>query len=280
MADYLSEQLGLELPDGLKESDGLNEEVLQLLLKDKSYQVQVVSQVDSTNRWAERIIKNGEAVDGLVLTAEHQSQGQGSRGRTWISPFASSLAFSFLKPAMVLKTVSGFTLSMGIALARALQTLGCNDVELKWPNDVLINRQKLGGILVTVLSDVFGQSWFVIGVGINVYPHSEIRSVQKACTVLSDHITVESRNHVLARLIRHMDQVYQYFLAHGFDKVLQNEWADYNALAESAFELDANGSNYSVVGCGVDENGALVFEIEGQRMVAINADILNFYSDQ
>lgn len=104
-----------------------------------------------------------------VWLAEHQTAGRGRRGRQWICAFGSSLylsmAWRFDRP---LSAVAGLSLIAGLAVAETLERLGVERVALKWPNDVVIDRRKLSGILVEAAGEAAGPVTAVIGVGLNV----------------------------------------------------------------------------------------------------------------
>jgi BirA family biotin operon repressor/biotin-[acetyl-CoA-carboxylase] ligase len=116
------------------------------------------SEVDSTNRVAADLVRAG-AGDGLVVVAEHQSSGRGRRGRTWESQPGSSLLVS-----VVLRPVPALvTLAAGLAAAEACEAVARVAVRLKWPNDVMGDAGKLGGILSEVVGDAV-----VVGLGLNL----------------------------------------------------------------------------------------------------------------
>lgn len=105
---------------------------------------------------------------GIACIAEQQTAGRGRRGRHWVSPFGAnvylSLLWQFELPAAAL---AGLSLATGVAVARALRDLGVTEVALKWPNDLLWQERKLGGILVEVSGEADGPTRTVIGVGVN-----------------------------------------------------------------------------------------------------------------
>jgi BirA family transcriptional regulator, biotin operon repressor / biotin---[acetyl-CoA-carboxylase] ligase len=103
--------------------------------------------------------------EGVVLAAEQQSAGRGRLGRTWVSPPRAALTFSvLLRPAAVPRArLSWLPLLAGVAVAAAVRTVTGLDAQLKWPNDVLVNAGKLGGILAEAAGDAV-----VVGIGVNV----------------------------------------------------------------------------------------------------------------
>ena len=116
------------------------------------------AELDSTNRLAADLASAG-APDGVVVGADHQTAGRGRRGRTWDSrPGASLLVSVILRPAPAL-----VTLAAGVAAAEACEAVAGVVVGLKWPNDLLLDGAKLGGILSERVGDAA-----VVGLGVNL----------------------------------------------------------------------------------------------------------------
>jgi BirA family biotin operon repressor/biotin-[acetyl-CoA-carboxylase] ligase len=138
----------------------------------------VVAETASTN--ADLRERAGTLQSPLLLAAERQTAGRGRAGRSWLAEPGDSLCFSLAWPFKgPLHRLSGLSLAVGVALAEALRAppMPANDgshhastpVMLKWPNDLLVDGAKLGGILIeTVGAAARDGMWAVIGVGLNV----------------------------------------------------------------------------------------------------------------
>ena len=130
-------------------------------------QLQILDVAESTNSLLLKSIVQGEG-HGRCLVVEMQTHGRGRRGRSWQSALGGSLSFSVLWQFNVgVSQLSGLSLAVGVALARALRELGVSDIQLKWPNDVLHGYHKLGGVLIELQGDALGPSATVVGVGLN-----------------------------------------------------------------------------------------------------------------
>lgn len=126
-------------------------------------EVRVVDTTVSTNADLAAAARAGEA-EGLVLVAEHQTSGRGRLDRTWESPTRAGLTFSvLLRPALDLAHLSLLPLIAGLATVEAISAVSGVDAGLKWPNDVLVDGCKLGGLLVEIAGGAA-----VIGIGLNV----------------------------------------------------------------------------------------------------------------
>lgn len=128
--------------------------------------LRVVEETGSTNADVAAAAAAG-AAEGLVLVAEHQHTGRGRLGRGWSSPPRAGLTVSFLLrpgPAVPAARFGWLPLLAGVALTRAVRRLAGLEASLKWPNDLLVEARKCGGILV----ELAGDGAVVVGIGLNV----------------------------------------------------------------------------------------------------------------
>lgn len=234
-------------------------------------ELSVLDAIDSTNAEAMRRAEQG-AASGLVVTAEQQSAGRGRRGRQWVSPYASnlyvSLLWEFTQGAAVLE---GLSLAVGVAVARALESVGVGRVSLKWPNDIVVESAKLGGILIEMSGDAAGTCQVVIGIGINVkMPLAAAQEIDQTWTDVSSLIAnrsqatiseqaVPTRNALLAALLDELLPLVSNFESAGF-AAWREAWMQLDAYADTPVVLDSGASQVAGVARGVDERGALQLE--------------------
>lgn len=130
-------------------------------------ELHVFESLPSTNTWlGERAPGPPGRLDAAI--ALHQTAGRGRRGSAWIAPAGSGLCLSVRWTyASIPPAPSALTLALGLAAATALDSLGVQDIELKWPNDLVRDGRKLGGVLVESAGANGGMS-VVAGIGINV----------------------------------------------------------------------------------------------------------------
>lgn len=124
--------------------------------------------VDSTNERAFAAISDGSARHGDVHLAEGQSAGRGRLGRTWASAPGEGLYLSLVLLPATLPRSTALTMATGLALLEAAHVLGAGGAGLKWPNDVLVDGAKLGGILVEARGLDPERPHAVVGIGLNV----------------------------------------------------------------------------------------------------------------
>jgi BirA family biotin operon repressor/biotin-[acetyl-CoA-carboxylase] ligase len=249
---------GYRLPGGL---DWLETERIGAAAENRGLVVQVVDECESTNAELLSAAEVGLR-SGAVLAAELQTRGRGRLGRTWYSGLGSSLTFSLLwRFEKSMASLGGLSLAVGLGVARALAACGV-DVGLKWPNDLLWQGRKLGGILIEVRGDSLGPCAAVIGIGLNVRLPQEVKSRidQPAADLADAGAETASRTEVLIAVLDALTQVLVEFDRDGFAP-LRSEWMRHHAHQDRAVTLSApDGSTLHGMARGVDEHACLLIE--------------------
>jgi BirA family biotin operon repressor/biotin-[acetyl-CoA-carboxylase] ligase len=237
--------------------------------------IHVHLEVDSTNNWLREVALNGAAT-GTVCVAEMQSAGRGRRGRTWVSPFAASLYLSLLWRANCgAAALGGLSLVTGIAILRALQSLGIEGAGLKWPNDVLAGRDKLAGVLIDVVGESNGPCALIIGVGINMnMPGEAAHAIDQSWTDLRrlDDDTVFSRNELAGRVLTELIPVMELFEREGLQPFL-DDWRRYDLVSGQRVDLLLPNERISGTACGIDDGGALLVNTRDGRRRFLSGDV-------
>ena len=214
-------------------------------------QVRVVERCGSTNSLLLR--EPGDAT--LVLAAEHQTDGRGRRGRRWHSTPGADLTFSVAatlrRPARELGALS---LVAGVAATRALRSAGVQRAALKWPNDLVVDGAKLGGILVeTRGSQAATRAVFGFGVNCRRAPEREARLRRPLASL--DAFVAPDRNALIRDISRELLAALERFELRGFEAA---EWEALHAHAGQRLRVRlADGRTLSGIACGLAEDGAL-----------------------
>jgi BirA family biotin operon repressor/biotin-[acetyl-CoA-carboxylase] ligase len=138
-------------------------------------QIRVVRRCTSTNALLLADALAAAQARPVLLAAEAQSAGRGRRGRRWHCEPGAGVTFSIARRMRCTpQALVGLPLAIGAAAARALRSLGARGVALKWPNDLMARRRKLGGILIETRSLAAGITWVVVGIGINCRPQPRL----------------------------------------------------------------------------------------------------------
>ena len=208
------------------------------------------------------------APSGSVIVVDRQHAGRGSRGRHWLATPQASLTFSVLwRFDGGLERLAGLSLAVGLAVVRALESCGAAGIALKWPNDVLHDGAKLGGILVELQSQTqndSGSALAVIGIGVNLtLPDGEVErdGVALPVAALANALAELPDRHLLfARLLIELAQVFDDFSAGGFT-VLREQWQSRHAWQDRPVRLLRDGRVVQQGICrGADDDGALLVQ--------------------
>lgn len=222
--------------------------------------LEVHDHLDSTNTYLMKKLSAG-LTHASCVAANLQTNGRGRRGRSWQAGLGASLTFSVLWRFQCGATgLSGLSLAVGIAMIRALHSFGVTDAKLKWPNDVLIGREKLAGILIELQGDMEGPSVAVIGVGINLnLPNSIKQQIDQPATDLASVTqTPINPNALLGSLLNHLTDVLSTFEQRGFASV-RDEWTQHHAYHHQQVKmLHPDGSETVGTVVNVAEDGNLL----------------------
>ena len=129
-----------------------------------------VDAIDSTNSFVRKFYEGNKDFEPVCVRAITQTAGRGQRGSNWVSKTGKNLTFSILYPQKKLNISKHFLLSASVSLAviEALATLDIPDLKVKWPNDILSAKLKIGGILIENIVKTEGIVASVIGIGLNI----------------------------------------------------------------------------------------------------------------
>ncbi len=214
--------------------------------------------IDSTNALALKLAADG-AEHGTVVVAEEQTAGRGRLGRTWFSEKSSGIYTSvILRPPLSPATAPVLTLMTGLAAQKAVAAVTGLAVDIRWPNDLLVNGKKVCGILTEMSAEVDRIHAVVLGIGINVN-HSqmppELESI--ATSLRMEARRVISRIKVLVTLLREIDRHYQLLLQEGNFAITERwEAASSFAYGKRVRIVTAAGEVLATT-AGVEPSGAL-----------------------
>lgn len=233
--------------------------------------VHFAEKVDSTNEWAKTLGKEG-AAHGTLAVAEYQSAGKGRLGRRWTAPAGSSVMMTILlRPDFEPQYAPMLTVVMGLSVAQAAQRIGV-DTSIKWPNDVVVSRKKICGILTEMSVEEGNIRYVVIGVGINVNLDTlPDELADKATSLYLETGKTYDRNEMVAYVMECFEENYERFVKSGDLALLQE---DYNRMLANCGQpvrvLDPL-SPYEGIARGIDQKGELVVEKTDGTVVCVSA---------
>ena len=222
----------------------------------------ILFDVDSTNAW----LLKAQQRHAVVCLAERQHAGRGRRGRDWLAPFATNLTLSLgWRFDLDITALSSFSLICGVAVVRALQRFGVTELGLKWPNDIICQNKKLGGILIEMRGESGGPCELVIGVGLNLRVSTEQAASITQPWIDLQHCESISRNRLAAALI---DELLEACIAcsQGQFEDYLSQWRVLNIHHQLPVTLHLmDGRQISGYFADIDESGALLLSEKGQQ---------------
>jgi BirA family biotin operon repressor/biotin-[acetyl-CoA-carboxylase] ligase len=229
----------------------------------------VDAEIDSTSSALLRDAAAGAAL-GSVRLAERQTAGRGRRGRSWMSPVAANVYLSVLwRFGGGLSALAGLSVAAGVAAAQALQACGATGVRLKWPNDLVLDGCKLGGLLVDAAGEWQGPCHAVVGIGINVrMPPAIGAGIDQPWTDLAQALAPAApptRNALAAALLGTLLPALARFDAEGLAP-FRAGFEALDALAGRAIDVHDGGAPWSARAAGLCDDGRLrVIDGEGRE---------------
>lgn len=258
-------------------SDAFNKKTVLQFVDDGLFPggVHLFDSIDSTNDWSLGELRQGRALP-FVCMADHQSKGRGRRGRRWLSPPAAniylSLAWHFQLSADRLGVLS---LAQGVAVIRALKTIGINNAWLKWPNDVLIEDEKIAGVLIETSGIRANSCNAVIGIGLNCrMPENVVAESEMHWTDVARSIEgVPDRNALAATVISETINMCRQYQQKG--AAIISEFGHELAVLQGRdveVHLD-DGSHLTATVLGINAAGELRVLVKGRERVFNSADV-------
>jgi BirA family biotin operon repressor/biotin-[acetyl-CoA-carboxylase] ligase len=213
---------------------------------------------DSTNTQALYLAQAG-AEHGTIVVAEEQTAGRGRLGRTWYSEKSSGIYVSaILRPPFSPTAAPILTLMAGLAAQQTLSAITGLSVDIRWPNDVLVNGKKVAGILTEMYAELGRLHAVVLGVGINVN-HSEMPAGLKP-TATSLRIESQrpwSRVQICIALLKELERYYHLLLERGSGAIAEH-WAAASTYAiGKRIRILTEEAERLATTIGLDSSGAL-----------------------
>lgn len=258
----------LSAPDALIDSE------ISYKLKTTVIGKKVVSyhSVKSTNIVASELASVGEG-EGTIVTAETQTKGKGRLGRKWHSPEKSGIYLSIiLKPKFKPEKAPGLSIMTAVALADTCKSFTGANVQIKWPNDLLLNSKKVAGILTELSADKNKIEYVIIGVGINLNQKSDDfpEELRKTATSIR-RINKRKVDRILflKKFLYQFEKQYLSYQKYQL-KAVQKKVRSYSSLIGSKVKLAQGNSIIEGVAVQIDESGALIVN-NGEKDIRINS---------
>ena len=240
----------------------------------------VFDTLDSTNAWAMQHSREGP-VKPFACIADSQTQGRGRRGRRWVSPPRSNIYLSLAWPfRRAVNELSALPIVIGKAIVDVLHSLGIGGAVQKWPNDVLVNADKIAGVLIETVNISETGCTAVIGIGLNWrMPADAVIDGDAGWTDVSrclrehDGGSIPGRNRLAAALLRACSDACRRYERDG--AALLSESSDMRALfsGQQVNVLLEGGQPVQGLALGLTGGGELRVWVDGEERVFNSADV-------
>jgi len=221
--------------------------------------LEILGSIPSTNDYC----RTQPSVDGLhICLAEHQSKGKGRFGRDWHSPFGANIYLSCGWPVeQDVSNLSGLSLVVSLAVITALTDYGIADLSIKWPNDIVWQGKKLGGILIELQAESHALTQVIIGIGLNVnMSHADTSHISQPWTSLQTILSAaQDRNKIVGLLLARLMHYITLFTQYGFGHFSQ-QWLQYDNLLHRKIGLKVGKDIIYGIAQGTNSQGYLLLK--------------------
>lgn len=231
--------------------------------------------VKSTNDLAGQMAESG-GPEGMIVTAEQQSQGRGRLGRNWFSPEGSGIYLSILlRPRIKPDQAPGLSIMTAVALAETFEEYAPGEIQIKWPNDILISGKKISGILTELSAERNKINHVIVGIGINVnqkaadFPH-DIRRIATSLRVATKHQV--NRAELLKKFLTRFEIEYLAYQKYGLKKA-QKRLRKYSSMLGKTVRLLSGDNVIEGVATDIDPSGALILYHGGKRILIAAGEV-------
>lgn len=254
--------------------DRLSPDEVQSLTETKWAGVKVIyyEETDSTNIRAKALAEEG-AEHGTLVIAGRQNAGKGRRGRGWISPKGENIYMSILlRPEFEPSKAPMLTLVMAYSVAQALREKEEINAKIKWPNDVVLHKKKICGILTEMSAEIDYINHVVIGVGINTnMEQMEAEIAEKATSLKIEEGRTVMRAGLIAQVMKYFEENYEKFMKDGDLSGIKDAYNDMLVNQDRDVRVLEPGNEYDAHAIGINETGELLVKKEDGSLEKIFA---------
>ncbi|MSQ45664.1 MAG: biotin--[acetyl-CoA-carboxylase] ligase [Ignavibacteria bacterium] len=243
----------------------MNSTLIENLLKTKEIGRQIVflKEIDSTNLFAREIPSN-TITNGMIIVADHQTEGKGRRGRTWIDESRANILCSLILTN--LKSTSLLPIIAGISIVESIFECTNLKAECKWPNDVFLNKKKISGCLIEQIGNIT-----IIGIGINVNQNNFGDLANNATSLFNETGIKWEREVLLVNLLNRMETLLSIY--ENSSSQIIDLWKKYVTFIGKEVNISTELENYSATAVDITEDGLLIIRKDNNLQTLTAGDI-------
>lgn len=212
--------------------------------------------------------------EGTVIIANEQTNGKGRLGRKWISPLGKNLYMSIiLTPPISPRDATILTIMSAVACCIALNRVLPIPVSIKWPNDLIVDDKKIGGILTEIKADIDKISLAVIGIGININLElgdipEDIKHIATSMKILTGEQSC--RTTVAIEILKEVQKWYDTLLKSGKEELLF-QWRQLTSTIGKKVKVNMGNDILKGIAEAIDNEGLLILRLQDNSTFRVNA---------
>ena len=222
--------------------------------------IEYFSFTESTNDDAFEFINDNEAEDGMLIITDNQKNGRGRRNNKWLSSAGNNLTFSLILKKTDDSDLGLFSILIGVAIVKGIEKFTNINCKLKWPNDIILNKKKIGGILIEAKHN---SPFFVIGVGLNVNQQEMPIEIEKIASSLRIEKTNPiQREPLLAFILNEFENLYN-----SDSLTWIAEWKKYCNHINKPVSFNHHNELINGLFIDINNDGNAIINIEEQQVI-------------
>ena len=223
--------------------------------------IEYFSFTDSTNDDASELISNNEAPHGTLLITDYQKKGRGRRDNKWLSTPGDNLTFSLILKENNNSHLGLFSILSGVALIEGIKKFADITCYLKWPNDIMLNDKKIGGILIE-RKKKNSDTYLIIGIGLNVNQEEIPTELQHIASSLRiENSTPIQREPLLAFILNEFEKLYK-----NNQKKWISNWKKYCGHINKKITFHRDNTLIKGYFLDIDNDGNAIVDIDSKKI--------------
>ncbi len=190
----------------------------------KKYNLIKLKTVKSTNLEIKKMISSNLKINNLCLSADNQTAGYGRRNTKWFSHKGNMHLSILLKPKCKINEVNQLSFMTSISLGDTLKKIKNNiNIKYKWPNDILLNKKKIAGVLIETSSHINKKiKWVIIGIGLNIKKSPNLNKKEFKITSLNKEKIYIEKDNFINSFLQNFFINYEFWKKKGFNFIKKN----------------------------------------------------------
>ncbi|SFW99916.1 BirA family transcriptional regulator, biotin operon repressor / biotin-[acetyl-CoA-carboxylase] ligase [Thermoactinomyces sp. DSM 45891] len=238
-------------------------------------EIQYQNQTPSTQLIAHQWAKE-DAQEGAIVVAEEQVDGKGRLGRVWHSPPRTGIWMSLiLRPPIALQNAYHLTILTSVGIKRGIERVTGLDIQIKWPNDLLIDGKKVCGVLTEIRGEQDRIHYAIIGIGMNV--NTKKQDFPKEILDIATSLSIElggdiHRATLISAILAELEECYERYLKEGF-QAIQQEWERGAYKMDQMITVRTPQGDHTGILKGLYDTGALKLQVDQGTIAVYSAEI-------